>query len=309
MKNSTDGITTTLWFRGAEANMANAYGAATAQMVNTSPASYGLAPYANLTVMETADGAPNGYAAPGMIFLSPAAIGKDVNANVLANQVARQWWEIQVSPVNRNHMWLENGMALYSEALWTEHEKGAAALEQRMKDLSVTALTVDNVPLIQTARLEDYSPEYWALSADKGAVVMQMLRSTMGDDKFFRGLKDFLQQYAWKSATTEDFRKVVRSRHGRRAALLLHAVGGVERRAGIQAGIDDFPHPERLPRTGQDLAGSRYIPHAGGSADRDRRQSGREAHRSDGDVVGVLGRHVRQAEEDRASTRTTRCCA
>ena len=49
-----------------------------------------------------------------------------------------------------------------------------------MKDAAVTALTVDNVPLIQTARLEDYSPEYWALSASKGAVVIQMLRSTMG---------------------------------------------------------------------------------------------------------------------------------
>ena len=119
--------------------------------------------------METTDGAPNGYAAPGMIFLSPARSAKS-ECNVLANQVARQWWEMEVSPINRNHMWLENGMALYSEALWTEHEKGASAIEQRMKDMAITALTVDNVPLIQTARLEDYSPEYWALSADKGAV-------------------------------------------------------------------------------------------------------------------------------------------
>ena len=47
-------------------------------------------------------------------------------------------------------MWLENGMALYAEALWAEHEKGAAALEQRMKDNAITALTIDNVPLIQT---------------------------------------------------------------------------------------------------------------------------------------------------------------
>jgi hypothetical protein len=207
VKNSTDGLNTTLWFRGGETNMANAYGTATAQMVGYFTGLYGLAPSANLTVMETADGAPNGYAGPGMIFISPAAIGKEVNTNVLANQVARQWWEVEVSPVNRNHMWMENGMALYSEALWTEHEKGATALEQKMKDLSVTALTVDNVPLIQTARLEDYSPEYWALSADKGAVVVQMLRSTMGDEKFFQALKNFLQQSAWKSATTEDFRK------------------------------------------------------------------------------------------------------
>ena len=149
-----------------------------------------------------------------MVFLAPHAIGKQVNDNVLANQISRQWWEVNVSPVNRNHMWMENGMALYSEALWTEHEKGASAVEQRMKDLSVTALTVDNVPLIQTARLEDYSPEYWALSADKGATVVQMLRGTMGDDKFFAAVKNFLQQSAWKPATTEDFRKTAEAAMG-----------------------------------------------------------------------------------------------
>jgi tetratricopeptide (TPR) repeat protein len=214
VKNSTDGITTTLYFRGAEANAANAYGTMAAQMVSHFTSLYGLAPSANLTLIETAEGAPNGYAAPGMIFLAPRAIAKDVNTSVLANQIARQWWEVEVSPVNRNHMWLENGMALYSEALWLEKEKGASALEQRMKDLSIDALTIDNVPLIQTARLEDYSPEYWALSADKGAVVMQMLRGTMGDDKFFQSLKNFIQKYAWQSATTEDFRKVAEASMG-----------------------------------------------------------------------------------------------
>jgi len=207
IKNSTDGLTTTIYFRGAETNAANNYGAATAEMLGHFTGLFGLVPYANLTLFETDEGSPNGYAAPGIIFLSPAAIGKDVNANVLANQVARQWWEVQVSPINRNHLWMENGMALYSEALWAEKEKGATALEQRMKDISIDALTIDNVPLIQTARMEDYSPEYWALSADKGAAVLQMLRATMGDEKFFQSLKNFLQQYAWKSATTEDFRK------------------------------------------------------------------------------------------------------
>ena len=199
-------MTTTRWFRGPQADFANAYAETTAQMLGHFTSLFGLAPYANLTVIETADGAPKGYSAPGLIFLAPLAIAKDVNANVMANEVARQWWEIDVSPVNRNHMWLENGMALYSEALWAEHDKGASAIEQRMHDNAVTALTVDDVPLIQTARLEDYSPEYWALSAYKGAVVLGMLRSTMGDDKFFAALKAFLSQNAWKPATTADFR-------------------------------------------------------------------------------------------------------
>jgi len=214
VKNSSESITTTLWFRGNAATQANAYGAATAQMVNYFTSIYGLAPYANMTIVETTDGAPNGYAAPGVLYLSPQSIAKDVNVNVLANQIARQWWEIAVSPVNRNHIWLENGMALYSEALWTEHEKGATAMEDRMKDTGITALTMDNVPLIQAARLEDYSPEYWALTASKGAVVVEMLRNTMGDDKFFKALKAFQQQSAWKSATTEDFRKACEAAMG-----------------------------------------------------------------------------------------------
>ena len=186
VRNATDGVTTTLYFHGAEAAMANAYGAATAAMMQHFSSVFGLAPYVNMTVIETDDGAPNGYAAPGIVFLSPAAIGKEVNSNVLANQIARQWWEVEVSPANRNHLWLENGMALYAEALWTEKEKGAAALQQRMKDIGIDAMTIDNVPLIQAGRMEDYSPEYWALTASKGAAVFQMLRSTMGDDKFFQ---------------------------------------------------------------------------------------------------------------------------
>ena len=206
VKNSTGGVTTTLWFRGGQAEFANAYGDMTAQMLDHFTSLFGLAPYANLTLIETADGAPNGYSAPGLIFLAPRAIAKDVNSRVLANQIARQWWEADVSPANRNHIWLENGMALYSEALWVEHDKGSSAIEQLLHDTAVTALTVDDVPMIQASRLEDYSPEYWALSASKGAVVLGMLRATMGDDKFFAALKSFLSQNAWKSATTADFR-------------------------------------------------------------------------------------------------------
>jgi hypothetical protein len=213
-KVSANGLNTTVWFRGPQAAYANAYGSMAAAMVEHYTSMFGLAPYANLTLVETADGAPNGYAGPGVIFLAPHAITKDVNTNVLANQIARQWWEVDVSPVNRNHLWIENGMALYAEALWDEKEKGQTALDTRMKDVAVTALTIDNVPLIQTSRMEDYSPEFWALSADKGAAVMQMLRSTMGDQKFFAATKAFLQQHAWQSATTEDFRKACETAMG-----------------------------------------------------------------------------------------------
>lgn len=88
------------------------------------------------------------------------------------------------------------------------------ALQSQMRDTTVEALTVDTVSVIQSARLEDYSPELWALTGSKGAAVLHMLRYVVGDEKFFAGLKAYTQQFAWKSASTEDFRKAMETASG-----------------------------------------------------------------------------------------------
>jgi aminopeptidase N len=106
-------------------------------------------------------------------------------------------------------LWLQNGPARYSELLYTEHTAGAAAMEGDMKITYVEALTVKDPPVLQASRLDDYSPEYWALTAAKGAAILNMLRNVVGDANFKKGLKAFLDQYSWKSANTEDFRKVM----------------------------------------------------------------------------------------------------
>ena len=45
-----------------------------------------------------------------------------------------------MSPVNRDHLWLENGSARYAELLWDEHANGSAAMEQDLHDTYVEAL-------------------------------------------------------------------------------------------------------------------------------------------------------------------------
>ena len=63
-------------------------------------------------------------------------------------------------------------------------------METQLRDVMVEALTIDNVPMMQSARLEDYSPELWALTGSKGAAVMHMLRFVVGDEKFFAGAEE-----------------------------------------------------------------------------------------------------------------------
>ena len=205
---NSEGVTSTFYFRGAEEQMAAAYGEEMGKIMTYFTGLFGLPPYANLSVVETENGAPNGYAAPGLLFLNPRSIGKQVASKLLANQIARQWFHVLVSPATRNHLWLTNGFAAYAEMLWTEHTAGPGAMDQAYRDISVEALTVDNVPIIQAARMEDYSPELWALTGSKGAAVLNMLRFVIGDNNFYQTLKSYTQQYNWKSATTEDFRKV-----------------------------------------------------------------------------------------------------
>jgi len=207
-KVNSEGVTTSLYFRGPEQAMADVYGQETGKIMTYFTGTFGLPPYANLALVETEDGAPNGFSSPGVIFLNPRAIGHDVNSKLLANQISRQWWHALISPATRNHLWLTNGLAAYSELMYSEHTNGPGALQTQFHDMAVEALTIQNVPVIQAGRLEDYSPELWALTGSKGAAVLNMLRYSLGDAKFFETLKEFVKDFAWKSVTTEDFKKV-----------------------------------------------------------------------------------------------------
>jgi len=200
----SQGVMTTFYLR-ARKSVAQAYGDEIGKVMTWATSLYGLPPQANLTVVETEDDAPSGYAAQGILFLSPRALSDRVNSRLLVNQISRQWYGVLVSPSSRNHLWIVNGEARYAELLYIEHTEGPGAFETEVKSNYIEALTVDNPPLIQSARLEDYSPEFWAETAAKGAAVLNMLRGVIGDSNFFKLVQAFPDQFAWKSASTRDF--------------------------------------------------------------------------------------------------------
>ncbi len=203
---SSGGVVTTFYLRDT-ASMAGAYGEEIGKVMVFLTSLYGLAPKANLTVVETENGAPEGYSAPGILFLSPRAIGTSVRSDLLVNQIARQWWGNMVSPSSRNHLWFVNGLTRYAELQYLE-QTNPGLFEIKIRDAYIEALTVEQPPLIQSARFEDYSPEYWAATGGKGAAILNMLRYVAGDEAFLKILKAFPDQFANKAASTNDFKKV-----------------------------------------------------------------------------------------------------
>jgi hypothetical protein len=204
---TSEGATTAVYFRTA-ADQAQGYGEETGKILSYFAGLFGTAPSTSLTLVETERGGPAGWSGPGIIFLSPGTIGQSVNSRGLANQIARQWWGQWLSPASRNHLWITNGMARYAELMYLEQTAGPSVFEQDIRDSYVEALTMSEVPLVQSARLEDFSPEFWALTGAKGATVYHMARHVMGDEKFWQTIKDFLSQYGNKSVTTEQLRQV-----------------------------------------------------------------------------------------------------
>lgn len=207
-KVNSGGVTTTVDFTPEHMKQAQSWGEETAKAMAFLTSLYGVPQTANMTLVETGDGAPGGYSAPGMLFLSPSTAGRTPSPRLLANQLTRQWFGLLVSPVNRNHIWISNGLARYAEIMYLEHLNGASVLEPEIKDMYVDALTVTEAPVRQAARYEDYSPEFFAVTGSKGGATWHMLRGIAGDEAFTRILKTMVEQFANKPISTDDVRRI-----------------------------------------------------------------------------------------------------
>jgi hypothetical protein len=198
-----------VYFSPEHEGAAQAYGEAAARMVNFFGSKFGPPPVATLSIVEIDDRSLGGYAGPEVVFLSSRAIGSEVNVRLLAQEVAQQWWRGLVSPATRADLWLDHGLATYSEALYLGEIGGPQALEDRIREMAIEALTHDTVPVRAASRTAEFSSSYKTLLYDKSAYVLHMLRWVVGDEKFFQSLQEFAQEFAYRPATTDDFRQIV----------------------------------------------------------------------------------------------------
>ncbi len=213
-KVSSQGLMNDVWFHAGHESTAQAWGDDAARTMVFLTSVFGVPPQANLTIVETGEGAPNGYSSAGMLFVSPNTAAKAPSPRLLANQIARQWFGGLLSPATRNHIWICNGIAKYAEVMYLESLNGPQSIEAEVHELYVDSLTVTDAPVRQSNRYEDYSPEFFAVTGSKGAATLHMLRWIVGDENFKKILRTFIDQSAGMSVTTEGFRKVAENISG-----------------------------------------------------------------------------------------------
>jgi len=131
--------------------------------------------------------------------------------NLLAHEIAHQWFGDAVSEMDWHHIWLSEGFATYLTDLYIEHTHGREAFVASMLDEKGQVLRfarhrlapiVDTTLPVSTRLLNKNSYE-------KAGWVLHMLRHHMGDETFRECLQVFYERFKYGNALTEDFLEVV----------------------------------------------------------------------------------------------------
>src|ERR1700687_1194060 len=88
---------------------------------------FGPIPDPTFTLIQLPDGSLRDYAAPGVLLLSQRIWDPKSSDRTIARLVASQWWGIQVLPATPGDVWISDGLARYSEALYAEQNAGKEA--------------------------------------------------------------------------------------------------------------------------------------------------------------------------------------
>jgi len=123
--------------------------------------------------------------------------GRKFFSDVYVHELAHHWWGDAVTPASWKDIWLNEGFATYSEALYFEAVSGPDALKSTMSS---------KYKRYFRERLYNTDGDLFSQTIyNKGAWVLHMLRKETGDSVFFSILRTYFETFKYKNASTEDF--------------------------------------------------------------------------------------------------------
>jgi aminopeptidase N len=167
---------------------------------------YGPYPHERMVVVQ--GDFPDGMEFSGLVFVSGdwfrtwQGIPNDWLTIITAHEISHQWWYAMVGNDQGNYPYIDEALAIYSEALFFEE------------------FFPEFVEWWWTFRVGAYSPagyvdstvyEFYSARGYinaiylRGAQMMQELRENLGDEAFFAWLSQYTQQMAGQLATPADF--------------------------------------------------------------------------------------------------------
>lgn len=152
-------------------------------------------------------------------FLHDVRTELDFNCHdVVAHELAHQWWGDLLTPKSWAHVWLKESFATYSEILWSEHAESVDESRFFLLQERNIYMTEDRDryrrPVVDD-RFEFPMEVYDRHAYQKGGIILGMLRSVLGDDDFFRTLSYYAHKHEWQSVETNDLKVAIEEVTGR----------------------------------------------------------------------------------------------
>ncbi|XP_018321790.1 glutamyl aminopeptidase isoform X2 [Agrilus planipennis] len=139
-----------------------------------------------------------------------STINKQRVATVVAHELTHSWFGNLVTTDWWNDLWLNEGFASYIEykgvnAVLPEWQMLTQFLIMDLHPVLSTDAKLSSHPIIQTVNTPDeITAIFDSISYNKGASVLRMLEDTVGQEKFRKGITNFLNAHKWGTAVSQD---------------------------------------------------------------------------------------------------------
>jgi aminopeptidase N len=136
---------------------------------------------------------------------------------LVAHELAHQWFGDLITTESWDHLWLNEGFADYFTALWMGHARGEDDLAFEVDDLREGYLAEDGEEYRRPISTKLYTHPlrmFDAHSYQKGALVLHMVRGLLGEEGWWKAVREYVDRFAFRTATTADFQSAFEEASG-----------------------------------------------------------------------------------------------
>jgi len=151
------------------------------------------------------------------IFYPENSISSKSTEEVMAHEIAHQWFGDAVTEKSFNHLWLSEGFATFMTNVYLENKYGPQILKKRLAADRLTVFDFEkmgSMPVVDTAITSNFSELLNANSYQKGGWVLHMLKQKLGEQAFWKGIRNYYAKYNGGNANTDDLREIMEQASG-----------------------------------------------------------------------------------------------
>ena len=143
------------------------------------------------------------YQKPGQL------IDENKQENTIAHEIFHHWFGNLVTSESWSNLTLNESFANYSEYLWREHKYGKVNSEMHFyENVKAYLEGQSETKHLVRYKYDDKEDMFDLVSYNKGGAILHMLRTYLGDDAFFLGLKQYLTTYKYQVAEVHQLRLI-----------------------------------------------------------------------------------------------------